>query len=187
FLGSPFLRRGVALKREDGGELDPALLAEPLGPLDEDYEVGNKSIDPLMRAVDAALVAARDAAERLDYKSAADSLIAAGRKIDQIPAPPLSSQVPAPAASLARSLKRKRAKIDAALALVAGLRLDVLADRSELVPGETFTVRVEPYHRAGITGDFRKPALILPTEWSVVKQEPDAAGSTRFTILVRQG
>src|SRR5260370_21486034 len=34
FLGSPFLRRAVALQREDGGQLDPALLAQSLGPLD---------------------------------------------------------------------------------------------------------------------------------------------------------
>src|SRR5437867_6204440 len=37
FLGSPFLRRSVALQREDGGQLDPAVLAQPLGPLDEGY------------------------------------------------------------------------------------------------------------------------------------------------------
>ncbi len=60
FLASPFLRRAIALQREDGKELDPALLAQPLGPLDEDYEAGNLGVDPLMRAVDAALVAARD-------------------------------------------------------------------------------------------------------------------------------
>src|SRR6267143_1748866 len=36
FLSSPLLRRGVALQREDGKELDPALLAQPLGPLDEE-------------------------------------------------------------------------------------------------------------------------------------------------------
>src|SRR4029077_3617073 len=44
FLGSPFLRRPIALKREDGGELDPALLAVPLGPLDEDFEAGNMGV-----------------------------------------------------------------------------------------------------------------------------------------------
>src|SRR5256885_5933854 len=107
-----------------------------------------------MRAVDVALVAARDAAERLDYKSAADSLIAAGRKIDQIPAPPLSAQVPAPAASLARSLRRKRAKIDVALALAAGRCLWVLADPSEVGAGGKFTRPVGTPHRAGLAGGF---------------------------------
>jgi len=34
FLASPFLRRAAALLREDGGEFDPASLAQPLGPLD---------------------------------------------------------------------------------------------------------------------------------------------------------
>lgn len=186
FLGSPFLRRPIALKREDGGDFDPALLAQPLGPLDEDYEIGNMGVDPLMRTVDAALVTARDASLRLDWKAAADSLVAAGKKIDEVPRPSVSSQTPAPVVSLVRSLGRKREKIDHALALVAGLHLDALADRSEIVAGESFTVRVEPRHREGIGGDFQKPSLLLPPEWSASKEEPEAGGSIRFTISAAQ-
>jgi len=182
FLGSPFLRRAVALQREDGGQLDPALLAQPLGPLDEDYEIGNMGVDPLLRTVDAALLAARDAALRLDWKAAAGSLVAAGRKINEVPVPSNSNQVPAPVASLARSLKRKREKIDAALALATGVRLDALADRSELVSGETFTVRVDTHRRGEITGDFKKPALMLPSDWSVTNEEPQTSGAIRFTV-----
>jgi LmbE family N-acetylglucosaminyl deacetylase len=186
FLGSPFLRRPIALKREDGADFDPALLSQPLGPLDEDYEVGNMGVDPLMRAVDAALIAARDAALRLDWRVAADSLVAAGKKIDEVPRPSVSSQTPAPVVSLVRSLGRKREKIDRALALVAGLRLDALADRGEIVAGESFTVRVEPHHRDGIAGEFQKPSLALPPEWSAAKEEPEAGGSIRFTISAAQ-
>lgn len=186
FLGSPFLRRPIALKRDDGVDLDPAILAEPLGPLDEDYEVGSKEIDPLMRSVDSLLVAARAAAERLDWKGATDSLVAAGRKFDQIPLPSGSYQIPAPAASLARSLKRKRDKVNAALVLAAGLRVDAVADRSELVAGENFTVRVDARHRQEIAGDFKKPALMLPPDWSIVKEEGDPGGTLRFTIAIPQ-
>jgi LmbE family N-acetylglucosaminyl deacetylase len=182
FLGSPFLRRPVALKREDGGELDPAVLAAPLGPLDEDFEAGNMGVDPLMRALGTALAAARDAALRLDWKAAADSLVAAGKKIDEVPRPSLTSQTPAPVVSLARSLERKREKIDRALALIAGVRLEASADRSEIVVGETFSVRTETRHREGIAGDFGKPSLLLPAEWSVTKEEPEAGGALRFTI-----
>jgi LmbE family N-acetylglucosaminyl deacetylase len=182
FLGSPFLRRAVALQREDGSQLDPALLAQPLGPLDEDYEIGNMGVDPLMRTVDAALVVARDAALRLDWKAAAGSLVAAGRKINEVPVPSNLNQVPAPVASLARSLKRKREKIDAALALATGLRLDALADRSELVFGETFTVRVDTHRRTEVTGDFKKPALRLPSDWNVTNEEPQTGGAIRFTV-----
>src|SRR5437899_1182202 len=136
FLNSPFLRRAVALQREDGGQLDPALLAQPLGPLDEDFEMGNMGVDPLMRTVDAALVSARDAALRLDWKAATSSLVSAGRKISEVPVPSISYQVPAPVISMVRSLKRKKEKIDAALALVTGLRLEAVADRGEIVAGE---------------------------------------------------
>jgi LmbE family N-acetylglucosaminyl deacetylase len=184
FLGSPFLRRPIALKREDGAEFDPALLAEPLGPLDEDYEVGNKAVDPLMRTVDNGLASAREAALRLDWKSSADALISAGRKIDQVPRPSESFQVPAPVASLVRSLRRKREKIDDALILVAGLRVEAIADRSDIVAGETLNVRVDTRHREGMKGDFRKPTLALPAEWSSVKEESEAGGLIRYTISV---
>ena len=182
FLGSPFLRRAVALKREDGGELTLAMLAQTLGPLDEDYEIGNMGVDPLMRSVDASLVAAREQALRLDWKAAAESLVAAGRKLNEVPKPNPAAHNPEPLLSLARSTERKVEKVNAALALVAGLRLDAVADRSEIISGETFTVRVESHHRDAISGDFQKPALKLPPDWSVVKEEPESANAIRFTV-----
>jgi LmbE family N-acetylglucosaminyl deacetylase len=184
FLNSPFLRRPTALRPEDGTELDPGQLAQPLGPLDEDYEAVSMGVDPLMRSVDAALVAAREAALRLDWKTAASSLVVAGKKINEVPAPSASSQAPAPVVSLARSLKRKRGKIDAALALVAGLRLDALADRSELVSGESFTVRVDTHRREGIVGELGKPVLSVPADWSVAEGEQEKGGFVPFTITI---
>lgn len=186
FLNSPFLRRPITLKREEGGDFDLASLNEPLGPLDEDFEVANRGVDPLMRAVDASLVAARDAALRLDWTASAGLLIAAGKKLDQIPLPALSSQSPAPVQSLFRSIHRKRAKINAALALVAGVRLDAISDRSELVPGETFTVRVDPHHRDAVSGEFGKISLALPRDWNIVKEDPEANGAIRFTVSIPQ-
>jgi len=171
---------------EDGGEFDPALLAQPLGPLDEDYETANMGVDPLMRTVDAALVAARDAALRLDWKAATDSLVAAGRKINEVPAPSTSYQAPAPVVSMVRSLKRKKEKIDAALALGTGLRLEAVADRGEIVAGESFTVRAESHHRGEIAGEFKKPVVALPADWSITKEEPDSGSAIRFTISAGQ-
>jgi LmbE family N-acetylglucosaminyl deacetylase len=182
FLGSPFLRRPIALKREDGGELNPAVLAEPLGPLDEDYEIGNMGVDPLMRTVDAALVAAREAALRFDWKASTSSLIAACKKLNDVPKPNPSMNNPEPLVSLARSMARKQEKIEDALALVAGLRLEATANRSEIVSGESFTVRVESRRREGISGDFKKPVLKLPPEWSVAKEEVESANAINFTV-----
>jgi LmbE family N-acetylglucosaminyl deacetylase len=186
FLGSPFLRRAIALRREDGAEFDPALLAQPLGPLDEDYETVSMGVDPLMRSVDGALVAARDAALRLDWKAATASLVSAGRKISEVPVPSVAYQVPAPVVSLNRSLKRKREKIDAALALVAGLRLEATADRGEIVSGQTFTVRVESHHRGEIAGEFKKPVVLIPADWTVSKEEPEGVGAVRYTVAAGQ-
>jgi len=186
FLGSPFLRRAIALQREDGGQLDPALLAQPLGPLDEDYEAGDLGADPLLRSVDAALVSARDAALQLDWKTAAGFLVAAGRKINEVPGSSNSFHLPAPVVSLSRSLNRKREKIDVALALVTGLRLEALADRNDIVSGESFAVRVNSHHRGEIAGEFKKPTLVLPADWSVIKEEPETGGAIRYTVSAGQ-
>src|SRR5207302_1275405 len=75
-----------------------------------------------------------------------------------------------------------REKVENALVLVAGLRLEAVADRSEIVPGEAFTVRVESRHREGVSGDFKKPALRLPPEWSVAKEEQESPNVIRFTV-----
>src|SRR5882762_10169558 len=83
-----------------------------------------------------------------------------------------------------RSVRRKRDKINAALTMVTGLRLNAIADRSEIVPGESFTVRVDPRHRDGITADFRKPTLTLPPDWAITNEETEANGAVRFTISV---
>src|SRR2546423_11922514 len=120
-----------------------------------------------MRSVDAGLVAAREAVARLDYKSAAEALISAARKIERIPTPPSSAQVPAPAASLARSVKRKREKIDAALTLVAGLRLGAGADRSELVAGEKFSVSVERPFPSRRTRGLQAARVALAAELAI--------------------
>src|SRR5207245_8265422 len=107
FLNSPFLRRLIALKREDGGELDPALLAQPLGPLDEDYEVGNMGVDPLMRAVDGALVGARDAALKMDWRGEAGALEVAAKKRREVCRTSTTTHTPAPSVPLTRPLKGK--------------------------------------------------------------------------------
>jgi len=119
---------------------------------------------------------------RLDWRAAASPLVEAGKKLNEVPKPNPSANNPEPLVSLARSGERKREKVENALALVAGLRLEAVADRSEIVPGETFTVRVESRHREGISADIKKPALRLPPEWSVSKEEQESPNVIRFTV-----
>src|SRR5947209_3407605 len=121
-----------------------------------------------------------------DVDRSASPLILAGKKLDEVPKPITSLQVPPPVVSLIRSLARKREKIDAALALVTGVRLEAAADRGEIVSGETFTVRVESRQREGIAGDFKKPALLFTPGWSIPKEEPESPNAIRFTVLAGQ-
>jgi hypothetical protein len=64
--------------------------------------------------------------------------------------------------------------------------LDAIADRGEIVTGETFTVRVDSHHRGEIAGDFKKRVVLLPPDWNVTKEEAETSGSVRFTISAGQ-
>jgi len=169
FLNSPFCGAPSAA-REDGGQLDPALLAQPLGPLDEDYEMGNmvstRSCGPWMR-----LVSARDAALRLDWKTAANSLVAAGRKSVKCPClrfPPkfLPGRIPR-AKPEAETGKNRRGSGSRHRVAIGRAR-----DRSELVSGETFTVRVDSHHRGEIAG-IQEARAGASRDWNFTKEEPE--------------
>jgi hypothetical protein len=45
---------------------------------------------------------------------------------------------------------------------------------------------VEPHHRQGIGGEFKKTALTLPPDWSITKEETEKSDALRFTVSVAQ-
>ncbi len=175
FLNNPFVRRKPVLARADGNKFDPGILAEPLTSL---AALGLASA-PLNK-MDDALARARDAAMRLDWAQAMQSLGQAGQLAAELETSPAN-------ADARWELAHVRERIDAALASAAALHIDALADRSEIVAGEDFTVRVRPQRRATIPGEFAKPALVLPAGWSVTKEETEANGVTRFTVAIPKG
>lgn len=179
FLGSPFLRRPISLVTADSAKLDPARLAEPLAAL----TLNGQPVMPLEGA-DRALRQARSAALGMEWAEVVRDLVVAGKLIAE-----RQGQVGRQAANQAAAgeLDAERRKIDAALALATGLRIEANADRSEIVAGESFTVRAGVRRRAELPGDYGKPTLVLPSGWSLTQEDADPSGTPRFAVAIPKG
>ncbi|MBI3670501.1 MAG: PIG-L family deacetylase [Acidobacteria bacterium] len=178
FLNSPFLRRPISLLPPDGTKLDAAQLARPLTVL-----AAPGQLNLALERADRFLTEARAAAPRLDWAECARHLADTAKWIAQLESQ--DSQPSAGPANLApEELDRVRERIDAALVVVAALRVEAQADRSEIVAGENFSVRVAVRRRAEIPGEFGKPSLVLPAGWSIVKEEAEPGGGVRFTVAI---
>ena len=182
FLNSPFLRRPYGLKRTTGAPPLPSDFAQPLTSLANGIPVPSQGA---LAATDQALDRARLAAEKLDWPGAVRSIAEAGKQITSLEEQVRHSQGPRAADAL-WELQQVRERINHALADAAAIKIISNADRSELVAGESFTVRAEVEHRADVPATFSKPGLALPSGWSITKQE-EKDGSTNFSVAVPAG
>jgi len=180
FLGSPFFRRSLFLAGVSGPPPDARDLASPLTALGEQFPAAKLQLDPTLGEAAAALAAAKKSAEVLDWPAAQRSLAAAGRAVAGA-----RVRLPAEAAGVASELRweldRVEECVNDALARGAALEISARADRSEIVAGETFTVRVETQRRADALPQVETQTLVLPGGWSVAKEEADANG-VRVTV-----
>lgn len=142
---------------------------------------------PIRAAKDAAIEKAIDAAERLDWPEAARQLAQSG-KLRQNFAAWLKEAGLSDEPGLQ---SRLTARLERALALVAGLRLEATANRSELVAGEKFTVTVAWQRRHVVPLEMGEPELVLPEGWQVTEKAADergpelsGRGGAQFTVQV---
>jgi LmbE family N-acetylglucosaminyl deacetylase len=182
FLNSPFLRRPYGLKRTTGGPPSPSDFEQPLTSLARVIPVPAKES---LAAADHDLDQARIAAEKLDWPGAVRSIAEAGKQIASLEDHVKRSQDSSAAGGL-WELEQVRARINQALADAAAIKIVSNADRSELVAGEGFTVRIEVAHRNDVPATFSKPDLALPSGWSITKRE-EKDGSTNFSVAVPAG
>lgn len=182
FLNSPFLRRPYGLKRSTGGAPTPSDFAQPLTSLARVIPVPSEEV---LAATDRALDDARAATEKLDWPAAVRSMAAAGKQIVSLEDRVKQSKDPRGADAL-WELEQVRGRIDHALADAAAVKIVSNSDRSELVPGEKFSVRAEIKYRPDLPATFSKPVLTLPPGWNIAKQE-EKDGSTNFTVAVPLG
>jgi LmbE family N-acetylglucosaminyl deacetylase len=188
FANSAFLQRPSSVQRADGGNLDAAMIAEPITSLADRFPEYRTMLQPGMSDVDAALARARTVALALDWAGAAKELAGAAKNVERM------GKAILPAANVMPSqqfdgveyeLSRERARIDHALTIAAGVRIIAQANRSNLVAGETFSVEVEALHRDGFdTSDFLRPALVLPAGWQAAAPTQGQNGAWTFVVTI---
>jgi len=184
FLSSPFIRRPISLKREDGSTFDPAILARPLhtlaGDADGDGCTKLAVFCPLLKKAEADLDSARTASLNLDWKKAANDLAQAAKDVHSIydhahwiGTEPLLGEV-----------DWELARVEHALALAAGIEVRAQADRSNLVVGETFQVTANAQCRKEVACTLGDLQLSLPLGMTETKREGDREKGFQFTVAV---
>lgn len=152
FLNSPFLRRPIALKREDGQPLDPASLS--VGLLGLAVKKGPCGCDEVLKTADHSLEQARAAALALDWPASVTALIAAENSVARAAMLSIPEPIPPDMFNKLDFLTREKRKLDAALQLAAGVQLFAQTDSADLVGGEEFTVHIRSRCRLGISCEF---------------------------------
>lgn len=127
---------------------------------------------PIRTAKDAAIEKAIDAAERLDWPEAVRQLAQSGKSRQNFAA--WLTEAGLTDEPMLQS--RLTARLDRAMALATGLRLEATANRSELVAGEKFTVTVTWQRRYVVPLELGEPELVLPEGWQVVEKAADERG-----------
>jgi LmbE family N-acetylglucosaminyl deacetylase len=185
--GSPFLRRPVRLVAVEGRQPDAALLSARLTSIADRYPEFASMLRPALEQAEEALARAKEAAQQLDWAAAAHALVRAAESV----------RVPWTKLNVLNDWNRVRDaysdlrdlgdRIDEALRLVCGIRIETQADRSELVAGESFTVRVDVRYRSEIPIHVEAPHVDLPEGWTAEPLETLGPGSYRFRIAIPAG
>lgn len=181
FRGSSFFRaRRILVPAEGYPPAELEIFSRPLTSLSQRIPDAEPYAAELERA-ERELARAREAALRLDWSGAVEALTAAWGALSR----PLS-RAGLTGADTFRLLpaEQAREKIERALALASGLRIEALADRAELVAGETFTVQTNWQLRQGVPVRVTGASLVLPDGWRVSHEEKQRDGGVRFNVSV---
>lgn len=173
FLNSPFARRPIALTREDGAKLDPGVLARPIT---ESRPANCKAF----AEADRLLAAARASGLGLDWPAAVSSLAEAAKTVTD-----WESRCPTHLTGtedFLLDIHLMQQRIEHALAMAAGFRVTVEANRSEVVAGNSFEVTEIARCRPGVTCVFGDLRLDLPKNMSETKRVGNAAQGYQIAV-----
>ena len=186
FLGSPFLRRPIAVLPENGQKFDPQMLAQPLHALAGDSSgescAPHAAFCPLLKVAEENLAKARDESLALHWKAAAASVAAAAQDIKSLY--PGGNHAVHWLANDPRlvELSLVQRRVEKALAFIAGVQIVGEADKSEIVAGESFTVTTSPRCRIEALCELAPPRLVLAPSLKQSKTESASPSGTLFTV-----
>jgi LmbE family N-acetylglucosaminyl deacetylase len=188
FLGSPFLRRPIALVPEAGGKLVPSALNASLSALVGDASglgCGEKpSYCSLLKKADEKLAAAHDAALMLNWKEASELVANAGSSISAIFAAGKPDRFAHGGDAFLGELDAIAKRIDRALKLAAGFQFTAESDRAYVVAGEAFKVKTARRCRAEVRCSFEDPDLRLPDQSQQSGHTDSGSGQSEFTVTL---
>jgi len=190
FVNSPFLRRPVAVKREDGSEFDGKALAEPLSSLVNRFsEAGCAAPGELtekLKAVDQMLNQARTQALDLHWKEATALTAKAAQTFFSI-----STSFNLTRSSECKNevviwdlLATEQARLSRAVELAAGIQMEATADPSDLAVGDELKVRVRVQCRPGVDCAVGLPVLELSEGMKELERTRDSSGAEVISVGV---
>lgn len=196
FLSSPFIMRPIALVREDGKPFDPATLAVSFDSWTQSVAQwtcaqGGRGFCRALQARDAdkKILEARTEALALNWKNAAESLAAAAKLLRT--AVPRSYELLSWEGSLTQdqlfTFWRAEHHLDHALALAAGLQLDVTADINDVVKDQPVTIHASSRCRPEVGCKLGKIELrdadyADPNEVKEISRAKDSPEDTVFVV-----
>jgi len=190
FVNSPFLRRPVALKREDGSEFQAKALSEPLPSLVNRFaEAGCAAPGGLiekLKAVDQILNQARTQALGLHWKEATALTAKAAQTFFSINARAnLTGSSECENEVVIRDLlATEQAKLARAVELAAGIQMEATADLSDVAVGNEFKVRASVQCRAGVDCTIGLPVLELSEGMKELKRTKGNSGGEVISVAV---
>jgi len=188
FLGSPFLRRPIALVPEAGGSLVRSALNASLSELAGDalgLGCGEKpSYCSLLKKADEELARAHAAALTLNWKEASELVASAGSSISAIFAAGKPDRFAHGGDAFLGELDAISKRIERALRLAAGFKFTAESDRAYVVAGETFKVKVAKRCREEVPCAFEDPDLRLPDQSQQSGQTDASSGQSEFAVTL---
>ena len=188
FLGSPFLRRPIALVPEAGGKLIPGSLSTSLSAISGEAAglgCGEKpAYCGLLKKADEELLAAHTAALTLDWKQASDLVASAGSRISAILAAGKPERFAHGGDAFLEELDAIERRINRALKLAAGFQFTAESDRAYVVEGEALKVKTAVRCRAEVQCVFEDPDLRLRDGSTQPGHTDPSTGQTDFAVTL---
>ena len=187
FLGSPFIRRPVALVPEAATVFDPKSLARPLHTLARDSSgddcMPSATDCPILKNSENKIMEAEKAALVLDWEKSSAALEGAVQGFRQIYGKGDSTNRNR---LMLDGISEALLRVNRALVLVNGVELDAASDRAAVVAGETFEVTVAMRCRVKSSCAHSEPTLVLPAGWSETKKDGSADKGLHYTVRAGQ-
>ena len=191
FVDSPFLRRPIAVRREDGAEFDPKKLSEPLSSLETKIIGGGcrspADLNVKLKQVDDDLGRARAEALKLNWKEAT---VLTGKAAQAFFLLNPDNDHARPSWNcddeivVWNLLWTQQQKLSRAVELAAGIRLDANANQSDIAVGNEFKVQARVRCRAEVDCTVGLPVLELPEGMKQVGRTKESNGTETISVAV---